>query len=163
MRRSREAAWLLIILMAGTLWGCASPPREDERWPQARSHPQESRTLPPDKTPVVNLRIPEATAPAQPSPNSSVVQASAAQLPAASVPPIPNTSPPANKPGFLEKPGSPDATTSDRLLQIARAANENYAHIDSYIARLRRKEQINGKDKPEEVMLLKFRKQPWSV
>jgi hypothetical protein len=63
----------------------------------------------------------------------------------------------------LEKAGLPNASTSDRLLHIAREANETYSHIDSYIARLRRKEQINGKDKPEEIMLIKFRKQPWSV
>ena len=42
-------------------------------------------------------------------------------------------------------------------------ANDTYAHLDSYIARLTRREQINGKNKPEEVMLFKFRKQPWSV
>jgi hypothetical protein len=46
---------------------------------------------------------------------------------------------------------------------MAREAVETYSHIDSYIARLRRREQINGRDKPEEVMLIKFRKQPWSV
>jgi hypothetical protein len=40
---------------------------------------------------------------------------------------------------------------------------ERYATIDSYIARLRRREQVNGKDKPEELLLFKFRKQPWSV
>jgi hypothetical protein len=35
--------------------------------------------------------------------------------------------------------------------------------MDSYIVRLRRREQINGVDKPEEILLLKFRKDPWSV
>jgi hypothetical protein len=40
---------------------------------------------------------------------------------------------------------------------------ERYATIDSYIARLRRREQVNGRDKPEELLLFKFRKQPWSV
>jgi hypothetical protein len=38
-----------------------------------------------------------------------------------------------------------------------------YASFDSYSARLRQREQVNGKDRPEELMLLKFRKQPWSV
>lgn len=40
---------------------------------------------------------------------------------------------------------------------------ETYATFDSYIARMRRREQVNGKDKPEELMLLKFRKTPFSV
>jgi hypothetical protein len=35
--------------------------------------------------------------------------------------------------------------------------------MDSYIARLRRREQVNGRDKPEEVLLFKFRKEPFSV
>jgi hypothetical protein len=42
-------------------------------------------------------------------------------------------------------------------------AAERYAGIDSYIARLTRREQVNGKSQPEEVLLFKFRKQPWSV
>jgi len=141
MQRSKEASWLLTSLMAATLWGCASPPVQQNRWPE-----QQTQALPSDKTPVANLRIPEQSRSSQPgSPNAGVVQASAPQAPLAAVPPIPYTSSP------------------DRLPQIAREASESYSHIDSYIARLRRKEQINGRDKPEEVMLIKFRKQPWSV
>jgi hypothetical protein len=42
-------------------------------------------------------------------------------------------------------------------------AAERYAGIDSYIARLTRREQVGGKNQPEEVLLFKFRKEPWSV
>jgi hypothetical protein len=52
---------------------------------------------------------------------------------------------------------------ADALRGLYRQAAERYAAIDSYIVRLRRREQVNGKDNPEEVLLLKFRKQPWSV
>jgi len=38
-----------------------------------------------------------------------------------------------------------------------------FASIDSYVARLRRREFFKGKDQPEELILFKFRKQPWSV
>jgi hypothetical protein len=38
-----------------------------------------------------------------------------------------------------------------------------FATIDSYVARLRRREQVKGKDQAEELILFKFRKQPWSV
>ena len=35
--------------------------------------------------------------------------------------------------------------------------------MDSYIARLTRREVVGGQCKPEEVILFKFRKEPWSV
>jgi len=57
----------------------------------------------------------------------------------------------------------PPVTQAAQLRQLHQLAVQRYAAIDSYIARMRRREQINGKDKPEEVMLFKFRKQPWSV
>lgn len=59
----------------------------------------------------------------------------------------------------LSTGGDPQA----RLQALHRAALEKYATIDSYVARLRRREQVNGRMKPEEVILFKFRKEPWSV
>src|SRR6266852_5409842 len=50
-----------------------------------------------------------------------------------------------------------------KLHSLYREAAERYAKVDSYIVRLTRREQINGKDKPEEILLFKFRKEPWSV
>lgn len=44
-----------------------------------------------------------------------------------------------------------------------RGAVEKFAAMDSYIARLRRREQINSKDAAEELVAFRFRKQPWSV
>ncbi len=35
--------------------------------------------------------------------------------------------------------------------------------MNSYIAHFRRREVVNGKAKPEELMLIKFRQPPWSV
>jgi hypothetical protein len=49
------------------------------------------------------------------------------------------------------------------LNEVVRLAADAYARIDSYTARLTRREQVNGKSKPEEVLLFKFRKEPWSV
>jgi hypothetical protein len=40
---------------------------------------------------------------------------------------------------------------------------ERFASMDSYIVRLTRREQVRGLNKPEEVLLFKFRKEPWSV
>jgi hypothetical protein len=64
--------------------------------------------------------------------------------------------PPPNLP-----PAEPDATAKVSLLY--REAAERYTRIDSYIVRFRRREQINGKDKPEELIMAKFRKNPSSV
>src|SRR5438105_2690111 len=49
------------------------------------------------------------------------------------------------------------------LKQIAQQAGNAYGQVDSYIACLTRREQVNGKNNPEEVLLFKFRTQPWSV
>jgi hypothetical protein len=50
-----------------------------------------------------------------------------------------------------------------KLQALHREAVRSYAGINSYVVRLRRREQVGGQNKPEEVMLLKFRKAPWSV
>lgn len=72
-------------------------------------------------------------------------------------PPIPN----AIKPPPASEPPTVPGTAPLRALH--RKASDHYNIMESYTARLRRREQINGKDKPEELMLFKFRKKPWSV
>jgi hypothetical protein len=57
----------------------------------------------------------------------------------------------------------PAEDSATQLRRLYARAMERYSTIDSYIARLRRREQVNGRDKPEELLLFKFRKQPWSV
>jgi hypothetical protein len=83
----------------------------------------------------------------------STITPAAAQEPAGS-PPGSTTEPPSPK---------PVSNPMERLRELQREAGAKYSGIDSYIARLRRREQINGKDRPEEVLLFKFRKQPFSV
>jgi hypothetical protein len=69
-----------------------------------------------------------------------------------------------NRGGPAEMPRpAPAPAAADPLRQLYQRAAERYAGIDSYIARLRRREQVNGTDKPEELLLFRFRKQPWSV
>jgi hypothetical protein len=52
---------------------------------------------------------------------------------------------------------------TQKLSELSRAAIARYQSIDSYIARFRRREVVGNKAKPEELMLIKFRKEPWSV
>jgi hypothetical protein len=49
------------------------------------------------------------------------------------------------------------------LRRICKQSHDAYASCDSYIVRLRRREQIAGRDHAEELLALKFRKQPFSV
>jgi hypothetical protein len=46
---------------------------------------------------------------------------------------------------------------------LHKQAADEYAKMDSYIARLRRRERVGTKDHPEEILRFKFRKDPWSV
>jgi hypothetical protein len=49
------------------------------------------------------------------------------------------------------------------MRRLQQQAAARYATMDSYIVRLTRRENVRGKDKPQEVMLFKFRKEPWSL
>jgi Protein of unknown function (DUF1571) len=49
------------------------------------------------------------------------------------------------------------------IAMLHRLAAQRYAETRAYVVRLHRREQINGKNRPEEVLLFKFRKEPWSV
>jgi hypothetical protein len=72
-----------------------------------------------------------------------------------------STSPPRATPAAV--PASSVEAPSTKLHTLYHEAAERYAQVDSYIVRLVRREQLNGKDKPEEILLFKFRKEPWSV
>ena len=66
----------------------------------------------------------------------------------------------------IPPPSAPPLVENDPRIQLRtlyQQASERYASMDSYIVRFRRREQINGKDKPEEVIFAKFRKNPMSV
>jgi hypothetical protein len=62
-------------------------------------------------------------------------------------------------------PAPKESANDPRLIvrSLHRRAVERFAAMDSYIARLRRREQLSGKDGPEEIIAFQFRKQPWSV
>src|SRR5579871_1263027 len=69
-------------------------------------------------------------------------------------------------PAFTPSAAAPSPSANDptaKLHTLHREAAERYAKVESYIVRLTRREQINGKDRPEEILLFKFRKDPWSV
>jgi hypothetical protein len=66
----------------------------------------------------------------------------------------------------VSAPPPPAEVTADpvaAMRRLYRRAVERYNTMDSYIARLQRKEQVNGKDQPLEVLSFKFRKNPLSI
>lgn len=92
------------------------------------------------------------------------------KTPAKAVTPVAATGQPQPQPGVLPpvEPTSPAGPAEGPpavapLEQVLAQAQARYAQVDSYIARLTRREVVGGKREPEEVMLFKFRKQPYSV
>jgi hypothetical protein len=114
--------------------------------------------------PLVPLPPPPFSRPANPQP---APQSAPRPAPQPAPPPAPPASPPVvpaaaavpTAPPAVQAPTAPTHTAR----QIVQQAAARYAGIDSYIARLVRREQVKGKDQPEEILLFKFRKQPWSV
>ncbi|MGF1583116.1 MAG: DUF1571 domain-containing protein [Gemmataceae bacterium] len=58
---------------------------------------------------------------------------------------------------------APPGKPAGNLKSVHQLAAEGYASIDSYIVKFRRREVVGGRKHPEELMLFKFRKKPWST
>jgi len=143
--------WVGYLLIGLLGFGCASGPSSSNDY--VPEHPLPER--PPINAPTaVDLRIPGKAAEPTPAGSDAPVKQASAQAPAdeSSGPPL-----------KVEAPPSPPGDSIAKLRSLYREAAERYAAIDSYIVRLRRREQVNGKDNPEEILCVKFRKQPWSV
>jgi hypothetical protein len=74
------------------------------------------------------------------------------------------TPPPANPIQPPVNPMMPPAANGlENIRRLQARAAERVGTMDSYIVRLTRREVVNGEQKPEEIMLFKFRNSPWSV
>jgi hypothetical protein len=145
----RRFTWLL-ALAAGA--GCSTLAKREAPPPAAASAPK------PPLPALANATTLAITTPAQ-SPGADAPSSPADVKPVAhqvSAVPTGGTSPP-----------SPPAVTptpdGDPLRRLYREAAAAYAKQGSYIARLRRREFVQGRQKPEEVLIFKFREQPYSV
>jgi hypothetical protein len=149
-------AWRLSagVLVCCLGFGCFTPAINSEPstgLAQANRAPQ--MRVAADLKPVPVLRIPGQPA-AKPSADNSVVQVSASAGTSVHL---------ATGSDVKDIPGEQNLDGNAKLQALYQDAAQRYASVDSYIVRLRRREQVNGQDKPEEVLLFKFRKQPWSV
>jgi hypothetical protein len=114
--------------------------------------------LPPLPEPPAPLAIQETAAPE----NKQIipVSASSTATPPTAVTPavlrpevLANTQP---IPPAASEPKSP-------LRALYQQAVESYGRHDCYVMYMRRREQVNGRNQPEEILQFKFRKEPWSV
>lgn len=60
-------------------------------------------------------------------------------------------------------PDRPSTVAGVTVRQIYETARDRYANVDSYIVRLVRREMVKDRMNPEELILFKYRKQPWSA
>jgi hypothetical protein len=60
-------------------------------------------------------------------------------------------------------PSSAQTNSAGALSRLAEQSASSYASVSTYMARLRRREQVNGRDKPEEILVFKYRQEPYSV
>jgi len=58
---------------------------------------------------------------------------------------------------------SPAAETESPLRMLHRRAKQKFESLDSYAMRMRRREVVGGKTKPEELIEARFRREPFSV
>lgn len=113
---------------------------------------------------VVSPAIPGGVA--QPTPQAVPVGSPMAQFGPLGSSTIPGVSTPASmvpSTTTVVFPAVPAGTPANDLRTLHRLAIERHNALDSFIVRLRRREVINGRSRPEELILLKYRKTPWSI
>lgn len=114
----------------------------------------------PGSNPASRIPVEEAeeTFTPPPAPDKAAEDSAKSNADDASVPPVPN-----NVRSDVEETKPMTANDLAPLRSLYRRAEERYCKTDYYMAHLRRREQVKGKSKPEELILFKFRKKPWSV
>jgi hypothetical protein len=170
------AALVLGVATLGCSSGVARGPRAVET-PKAQADAGQAPRLRPTAAMESNppFRIAETPAPSTARPNEVLVAAVGALPPSATAPTVPQPDPPPAPPSASKLPApapssgkgpaldDPPAEPLKDLRRLHKLAAAQYATMDSYIARLRRREQIGAKTPRDEILCLKFRKEPWSV
>jgi hypothetical protein len=157
MISAKDAAGGLLGLVLGlACLGCLGSGFSHLELPELAAPPKPSV---PGRDAVAPPAAPELRIPGLPLPPAPAPAAEPLPL----TPPVPQDLPPPPpvSTAVSKVSAQPESPTTPRLLQ--RAAAERYAAMDSYIIRFRRREQLHGRNKPEELVLMKVRKHPWSV
>jgi hypothetical protein len=169
------ALGVLLFVLSMALFGCVGLPQyltSPRTRPAADLRPAAPDLRIPGEAPAVTQTadIPVVPVPLPPHGRDPVARPAREEItpvagPAAppSPPPTADTEKPAKPPIVATTPGASAPAGPGHVRPLLQLAAERYALIDSYIARLTRREQVNGKNHPEEIMLFKFRKEPWSI
>ena len=149
---SRNAG--LAVALAGLLAGCS-----ELRW-----HRSTASQTPTDRRPLKML----AASTAGPAYAPALYIPGSANTPAAQPVNIATLAPPSAPDVETETTLPPltpsDPAASDNPLQaLAHKAAARWASLDSYACRIRRREVVAGHAKPEELLIAKFRTEPYSV
>ncbi len=169
MYSGKEATSLLLsLLICSAVIGCLSPQLAQRIALELPGARPSDPGLPPsrvDAQAVPELRIPSAPiSKAAPAGTSKEILLAAATEPSGPSPVSPDkVTTPAPLAESIRPLPTPENDPAAKLRSLYGDAAARYAAVDSYIVRLRRREQVNGKDNAEEVILFKFRKQPWSI
>ncbi len=127
---------------------------------------------PPNYTPALRIGGPAGGMPTSAAPQNPTGSWTTRpqDTPTQPTPPNTGTSPQSAAPGeagtvvravSMENPRPAAAELS--LREIERLAGQRLAEMDSYQMRLRRREVVSGQQRPEEIVLCKIRKEPFSV
>ncbi len=180
MARPRTISWLFLILGVGlAVLGCRQiAPGTDSKPSLFGKKTEKSEDGPPPPVPALYIPGPGSSSPERTvtspasAPDRPIMPVSAQtkgqpevlqlQMP---VPPGPSSiqnvsgqAPP------LVLPQAPDSNNPlAPIRELNQKAQQKIAAMDSYVLRLRRREVVGTMNRPEEVLLLKWRKEPWSV
>jgi hypothetical protein len=145
----RKAAWIVWLAGAGIVFA----------WPEVPLVPVPPLPLPGTK--AEPAKHTDAAAPALPRSKANVAAPPAMPNGKANDPTAPMGGETPQADPLVRPPSRPEGIESpEHLLRLAR---EQLSSFDSYIARLSRREAINGQMQPEEVIMFRFRAKPWSV
>jgi hypothetical protein len=151
VRRLTISRWLSILTLGLTCAGCADlPSRRGESGTHASPPPAPAPAAPP--MPPLQISGPAAQA-AQPTAHAELVVRGRSLPDAAAERLVPVAQ------GEVAAP----TQAARQLRTLHRLAEQRYASVEGYVVRLRQREVIAGKKRPEEIVLLKFRREPWSV
>ena len=139
MKPSRIDAWMIAGLFL--LTGCND--FAQSRLGSVRKPPEALTQSPPTPSPA--LSIPNSPTPIRTQPSAEAVQQAAFVQPSAVDP--------SSDPAMMQQP----------LRALHQRAAARCAQMDSYIFRLKRREAVDGKSMPEELLQVKVRREPYSV
>jgi hypothetical protein len=161
-----SVSWLCGLLLIPVCVGCLSSGTQRRR-PLPRRDNERAATIQPASAPAAGDAAATPTPAGLAATTPSAAPAATPPVPAAATPQAPAapTTPQPLVPGQQSVAPAPRAgggAPAEVRALYSQAATQ-FAAMDCYSAQLRRREQVNGRDKPVELMQCKFRKNPYSV